>query len=176
NPNGMQHALIEYFERPEGVKSGDVVDRRALCESPFEMEVYDRLTELGYRVIPQQKSGRFRIDLVVEGEGDRRLAIELDGDRHHGPERWFEDFARQQVLERVGWRFWRCFASSWHRDPKGTLGELVNELHQLGIEPHIDVGSSSALGRIVELRTWLSLEGRKNAEAAQVVALATEAV
>lgn len=172
NSNGLQYALIDYFERPEGTSNTEVTNLRMLCESPFEIEVYDRLTELGYRVTPQVRSGRFRIDLVAEGAGDRRLAIELDGDRSHGPDRWFEDFARQQVLERVGWRFWRCFASAWHRDPKGMLGALVNELHRMGIEPHVDFKSAAALSQIVQHRSWLSSDGRKRAEENRVAVLA----
>jgi hypothetical protein len=42
---------------------------------------------------------------------------------------------RQRVLERVGWRFWRSFASSFYRDPDGVLNELVEMLTRMGIEP-----------------------------------------
>ncbi len=58
------------------------------CDSDFEREVLKRLLELGYRVTPQVKVGPFSIDMVVEGDADRRLAIELDGDKYHTPERW----------------------------------------------------------------------------------------
>jgi very-short-patch-repair endonuclease len=53
------------------------------------MEVLSRLLLMGYRVRPQVAVGNYRIDLVVEGRDDRRLAIELDGDptmdRKDGP-------------------------------------------------------------------------------------------
>ena len=64
-------------------------------------EVFDELVARGYRVSPQVRAGGFRIDLVVEGIDDRRLAIECDGDRYHGPERWLDDLRRQRVLERT---------------------------------------------------------------------------
>ena len=32
---------------------------------------------------------------------DRRLAIELDGDKYHGPDRWADDIRRQRALERL---------------------------------------------------------------------------
>ena len=35
--------------------------------------------------------------MVVEGNDDRRLAIELDGDKYHTPDRWADDLARQRV-------------------------------------------------------------------------------
>ena len=79
----------------------------SLCQSAFERDVLARLLELGYRVQPQVKVGPYSIDLVVEGRDDRRIAIELDGDQYHGPERWADDLTRQRVMERVGWRFWR---------------------------------------------------------------------
>ncbi len=46
------------------------------------------LAQRGYRVIPQVKSGAYRIDMVVEGERRHALAIECDGDEFHGPDRW----------------------------------------------------------------------------------------
>jgi very-short-patch-repair endonuclease len=58
------------------------------------------------------RDGAYRIDMVVEGEGDVRLAIECDGDEYHGPDKWADDMNRQRILERAGWVFWRCFAST----------------------------------------------------------------
>ena len=96
---------------------------------------------LGYRVQPQVKVGPYAIDLVVEGHDDRRLAIELDGDAYHGPERWSEDLARQRVMERVGWRFWRCWGSSFLLDPDACMDDLLFALRSVGIEP---IGRSEA--------------------------------
>ena len=50
------------------------------------------------------KVGEYRIDMVVEGHNDTRLAIECDGDRYHGADRWEADIHRQRILERVGWQ------------------------------------------------------------------------
>ena len=57
-----------------------------LCQSGFERDLFEVLVERGYRVVPQVGSEGFSIDMVVEGELGRRLAIECDGDRYHGPE------------------------------------------------------------------------------------------
>ena len=51
------------------------------------------------------------------------------------PEQWRQDMDRQRVLERVGWRFWRCFASSFYRDTEGVVKELLEALSRMGIEP-----------------------------------------
>ena len=82
---------------------------------------------------------------------DRRLAIELDGDQYHGPERWAEDLARQRVMERVGWRFWRCWGSSYRLDPGGCIDELVRALRSLSIEP---IGMAESETVWTEFRTY----------------------
>lgn len=123
---------------------------RDLCESDFEREMFDALVESGFRVIPQVPVGNYRIDLVVEGNDGKRLAVECDGDRYHGPERWMEDMSRQRVLERAGWRFWRCWGSSFARNRVECLAELFDTLAEEGIEP---VGSGEAdFSGIVEFR------------------------
>lgn len=119
-------------------------DPMALCQSGFERDVLARLLKLGYRVRPQVKVGPYSIDLVVEGSDDRRLAIELDGDKYHGPERWAEDLARQRVMERVGWRFWRCWGSSFRLDPDACMDDLIKSLSALGINP-IGIDRSAAM-------------------------------
>ena len=144
--------LLEHFDKPF------VIDKEAshglidLCESGFEREVFTMLTDRGYRVIPQVKSGAFRIDMVVEGLGDARLAIELDGDEFHGPDKWQADMNRQRVLERAGWTFWRCFASTWSLNKEEIFLELVSRLAAMGIEP---LGALESIPSLVEKRVWV---------------------
>jgi very-short-patch-repair endonuclease len=114
--------------------------------------MFDMLAERGFRIDTQVPVGNFRIDLVVEGEDDRRLAIECDGDRYHGPEKWPEDMARQRVLERAGWEVWRCFASRFVRDRTGVLDELLSLLSDRGIAP-VGVGEGW-ISRHTEHRRW----------------------
>lgn len=135
-PDDLKLRLIEHFANPmKGgslVKPKDVLD---LCESGFEREFGRVLLDLGYRIRPQVPVGGYRIDFVVEGANDRRLAIELDGDNYHGPDRWAADMRRQRALERLGWTFWRCWGSSWVRDREGCIADLKETLARLGIEP-----------------------------------------
>ena len=79
--------------------------------------------------------GNYDIDLVVEGHNDNRMAIECDGDRHGGPESWDDDMRQQRVLERAGWRFWRCFAAAYVMHPQEVIEDLVRALLDAGIEP-----------------------------------------
>jgi very-short-patch-repair endonuclease len=113
-----------------------------LCQSEFERVVFRELVQRGYHVTPQVGSVGFSIDMVVEGEGGRRLAIECDGDRYHGPERWADDMRRQRILERVGWNFWRCFGSNYSLDPDGVLADLIETLDRMNIKP-VELGAVS---------------------------------
>jgi very-short-patch-repair endonuclease/Cdc6-like AAA superfamily ATPase len=131
----LRRGLIAHFAAPFAMDSERVVDLRKLCESPFEREIYDLLTERGYHVTPQVPAGEFRIDMVVEGHNDARLAIECDGDRYHGADQWENDMRRQRILERAGWRFWRCFASTFVMNKKEVIEDLLNSLRSHGIEP-----------------------------------------
>ena len=89
--------------------------------------------------------------MVVEGSGDLRLAIECDGDEFHGADRWQHDMNRQRVLERAGWTFWRCFASTWVLRKDEVMHELVEYLYRIGIEP---LGAIEHASRLVEKRIW----------------------
>jgi hypothetical protein len=102
-------------------------------------------------VIPQVKTGAYRIDMVVEGASDIRLAIECDGDEFHGPDRWQHDMNRQRILERAGWVFWRCFASTWTLRKDEVLLELRQRLEAMGIDP---IGSMERTSSLVEKRVW----------------------
>jgi superfamily I DNA and/or RNA helicase len=131
----LRRSLISHFTKPFAQDEQCVKNLRLLCESDFEKEVYDILTERGYRIIPQVKVGEYRIDMVAEGHNDARLAIECDGDRYHGADRWESDMNRQRILERVGWKFWRCFASTFVRHRQEVIDDLIAHLSERGIEP-----------------------------------------
>lgn len=139
--DSLNGKVIQHFKRPFHQETRKVQALRELCESGFEFEMFDELIKRGYRVQPQVKCGAYRIDFVVEGNEGRRLAVECDGDQFHGPGQWQDDMTRQRVLERAGWTFWRCFASSFVRRREEVLNDLVSTLNQLSIEP---LGSDAA--------------------------------
>lgn len=127
--------VISHFKQPFHQDVKRVQALREKCESGFEFEMFDELVRRGFRVEPQVPCGGYRIDFVIEGNEGRRLAVECDGDRYHGPGQWQDDMVRQRVLERAGWTFWRCFASSFVRRREAVLADLMQTLQKLGIEP-----------------------------------------
>ena len=154
----LRMSLLAHFDKPlvtDQEEADHLVER---CESGFERQVFNALTEKGYRVLPQVKTGAYRIDMVIEGAGDARLAIECDGDEFHGPDRWQHDMNRQRILERAGWRFWRCFASTWTLHREEVLEELFRVLTSMGIEP---VGALYQAPTLVEKRHWKFSEAER---------------
>ena len=149
-PNDLKARVIRHFRDPMAGATAPSGDLMAMCESGFERAIMSRLISRGYRVRPQVGALGYRIDLVVEGAGDRRLAIECDGDQYHGPERWADDMRRQRVLERVGWRFWRCWASSFTIAPDECMADLFATLDRSDIRP---LGKTDSPTVYVEHRT-----------------------
>jgi very-short-patch-repair endonuclease len=114
----------------------EAADLAGRCESDFERDVLKRLLARGFRPIPQFKIGAYRIDFVLNAPDGRRLAIECDGDRYHGPEQWESDMRRQAVLERVGnCVFVRIRGSIYAREPDAAMAPVWQRLAELEIAP-----------------------------------------
>ena len=168
SPVDIRGGLLAHFSKPLDGSTDESKSLVDACESGFEKQVYLALFTRGYRVVPQVKAGSFRIDMVVEGGNDSRLAIECDGDEFHGPDRWQADMQRQRVLERAGWTFWRCFASTWSLRKDEVLNELLDRLTAMGIEP---LGALERIPSLVEYRPWAPKGAEDSANDAAAKAL-----
>ncbi len=129
----LRKRLIEHARDPKAV-TRNIAGAAARAESPFEEAVIKRLIVKQYEVRPQWKVGRYRIDMVVQ-DGSRRLAVECDGDRYHGPEKMADDMNRQAILERLGWKFHRIRGTEFFRDPDAAMNRLFARLGELNIQP-----------------------------------------
>ncbi|WP_221410340.1 hypothetical protein [Paraburkholderia dinghuensis] len=127
--------LLEHFSRPAVENEVDQAGLIKLCESGFEREFFGMLVQRGLSRHPAGEERRYRLDLVVEGANDARLAVECDGDAFHGPDWWASNMSCQRILERTGWTFWRCFASTWCLRKEEVFEELIERLTGMGIEP-----------------------------------------
>ena len=145
SPSCMRHRLLSYMLDPKRQTSDE---HEQQFDSDFERHVYRRITTRGFHVRTQVCVGdptnhRYRIDLVVEGM-QGRLAVECDGDRWHGPDRYEQDMARQRDLERAGWQFARIRGGDFYRDREQAMEPVWAELERLGIRPG---GIDAALAR-----------------------------
>lgn len=158
-PECLRYRLLKYclkptVDQPDEIGETTLIDlRRMACNSSirqskkrgekvpgtpfdswFEVDVFFKIIDRGYRVLPQFPVNTRRIDLVVEGLRGR-LAVECDGDEYHGMEQWEDDQIRQRELERVGWTFWTIRGSDFYREPDAALTELWETLERLKITP-----------------------------------------
>lgn len=135
NNTDFRFKLLNYCKNPTRVND-ELEELEELCDSPFEVDVLRMILVKGYKVTPQVKVGRYRIDFVVEGIRDR-LAVECDGEKWHGPERFEEDMQRQESLERFGWKFWRVRGRDFYFNKKEAMESLWLKLSEIGIEPNV---------------------------------------
>lgn len=99
-----------------------------LPDSPFEEEVADVIRRLGFLADPQVGSSGFRIDLGVrhpDRPGTYILAVECDGATYHSA-LWARerDRLRQDVLEHLGWRFYRIWSTDWFYNRSAEIERL----------------------------------------------------
>ena len=139
NTECVRYRLLSWYLNPPiaEMEAGKEVLRKK-AESQFEIDVGEKIIDKGYKVIPQYRplpnDFNYRIDLVIQGEKNR-VAVECDGDRYHGPEKWESDQRREAQLRRAGWKFWRISGSAFYRDKENSLESLWQFLEVEGIEP-----------------------------------------
>ena len=133
-PGDMRRGLLEYVSNPHAAvaKSG-IIDESS--DSPFEAEVAKALVAQGYHIVQQWQVGAYYIDMVAIC-GNKKIAIECDGERwHSGEDKIRQDMERQSILERLGWRFIRIRGSEYYRERSQTISRVVSKLNDAGIYP-----------------------------------------
>ena len=104
------------------------------ADSPFEESVYDFLRDNGYEVRKQVGCAGYRIDLGVinpESPGRYLVGIECDGAKYHSsPVARDRDRLRQQILEGLGWNFYRVWSTDWYRNRIETKNKLLQAVEK----------------------------------------------
>ncbi|MDR2464021.1 MAG: DUF4011 domain-containing protein [Holosporales bacterium] len=129
--------FIEYAERGIVALLGDTdVDPTNYTpefDSGFEENVYYFLKDKGYKLRTQVGTSGYKIDMAIQHpEIDERfvLAIECDGASYHSSRTARDrDILRQEILENLGWTFYRIWSTDWFRDninEKKRLIEAIN--------------------------------------------------
>jgi very-short-patch-repair endonuclease len=133
-PFGLR-ALKVFLEYAES-HNLDYADNPYLdLETPFEDSVYAFLTENGYKVDRQVGCAGFRIDMAIvdpEYPGRYILGIQGDGAMYHSsPVARDRDRLRQQILEGLGWRFYRLWSTDWYRNRAEVQKMLLEHIKEL---------------------------------------------
>lgn len=130
--------FIDYAERGLPALIGEDTsatdeDYQPEFDSSFEEEVYNFITQNGYRLRTQVGSSGYKIDMAVlhpEIEGRFVLAIECDGAAYHSSRTARDrDILRQEILENLGWKFYRIWSTNWinnNHDEKERLLEVID--------------------------------------------------
>ena len=124
--------LREYLDYAE---NGEIALKRSLTVNPFEkydsefeMEVCDFLRENGFCVDTQVGCSSFRIDLAIKhpNSSDYVLAVECDGASYHSSKTARDrDRLRQEILENMGWKFYRIWSTDWFRNKSTEKDKLL---------------------------------------------------
>ena len=132
--------LREYLDYAE---NGEIALERSMSVNPFEeydsefeMEVCEFLREKGFSVDTQVGCSSFKIDLALKhpNSSDYLLAIECDGAAYHSSRSARDrDRLRQEILERMGWKFYRIWSTDWFRN-KRVEKERLLEAAKLAVE------------------------------------------
>lgn len=97
-------------------------------DSEFELEICEFLREKGFSVDTQVGCSSFKIDLALKSphSSDYVLAIECDGATYHSSKTARDrDRLRQDILERMGWRFYRIWSTDWFRNKRVEKERLL---------------------------------------------------
>lgn len=111
-------------------------------DSPFEKSVYNFLDRNGYNVATQVGCSGYKIDLAIkhpQKSGVYTLAIECDGAAYHSGKNARErDRLRQEVLENMGWKFYRIWSTDWIKDSISEGKKLLDVVEKSIIEYDAD--------------------------------------
>lgn len=115
--------LREYLDYAE---NGNFALERTISVSPFEqldsdfeLDICEYLRFKGFTVDTQVGCAGSKIDLGLKlpNSSDYVLAIECDGTTYHSLKNVRDrDRLRQEVLERMGWKFYRIWSTDWFRN------------------------------------------------------------
>ncbi|MCI1958410.1 MAG: AAA domain-containing protein [Clostridia bacterium] len=138
----MRKDLIEYVTNPSDFAQQES-KIKSKADSPFEISVTNSLVKRGYHIVQQWLVGSYRIDMVAVC-GDKKIAIECDGELYHsGNDKVRADMERQAILERLGWRFIRIRGSEYYSNPDKTMKRVITELMNYEIEPEQNIEISN---------------------------------
>lgn len=98
----------------------------------FEKSVYDQLQKLHIKCIPQVGCSGYKIDFGIlnpDNPSEFILALECDGASYHSSHTARDrDRLRQEVLERLGWKFHRIWSTDWFLNPKREMDKLLQAI------------------------------------------------
>ena len=143
--NGLASLNKDLFVNPD-----------AEADSSFEEDVANAIREAGYKVDLQVGCSGYRIDLCVKHpkNNDYVLAVECDGRTYHSSKNARDrDRLRQEVLERLGWKFYRIWSTDWFINCASEKKALIQAIEKAVLDYDI-------VAKEVEERNKITAETR----------------
>lgn len=136
--------LKDYLAYAESGKLIDTgVRKSGMPVNSFEESIMNAIIKKGYEVDAQVGSLNYSIDLAIKDPKDSSkyiLAVECDGATYHSSySARTNDRLRQQVLEGLGWEFFRIWSIDWRRDPQQELDSLDKRIKELTEKNSINI-------------------------------------
>ncbi len=127
-------------------------------DSEFVLEVCEFLREQGFAVETQVGCSSFKIDLALKrpNSSDYVLAIECDGATYYSSKTARDrDRLRQDILERMGWKFYRIWSTDWFRNKHVEKQRLLDAAKKAledspAIVSHSDINDDDFSETVVE--------------------------
>lgn len=127
--------FLDYAERGAIALSAEQAGSMGTFESPFEEAVAEKLSALGWQVVPQIGVSSFRVDLGVvhpDKPGAYMAGIECDGATYHRSATARDrDKIREQILCHLGWNILRVWSPDWWYDRDSAAERIHEELNEL---------------------------------------------
>ncbi len=162
----LRLALLSHARAPGAVTEHASATRKK-PPSAFERDLAEALRVRGYHPVLHWPLGNYVIDLVVEGAGGLRLALQCDGGGEQTAVERAVAVERQLTLERLGWRFVRVRASAFALRPGETVERVCARLLELGVHP-LAAGQVAGAASAAQPARGDSLKQRILARAAQL--------
>ena len=124
--------LKEYLYIAEHGLKDNHIDNLNKLETSLEEDVASVIKEAGYEVALKMGCGNYRIDIAVKHPhlDDYVLAIECDGKTYHSSLNARDrDRLRSEVLEKLGWKYYRIWSIDWfmnHENEKKLLLNMID--------------------------------------------------
>ncbi|MGH4126051.1 MAG: AAA domain-containing protein [Clostridium sp.] len=136
NNKCVRYTLLKYCleqnEPKEEIKSTEY-----LLLNDFEEYIARSIKDIGYKLTPKVKVGKYTIDFVVEtdlswemqGDNYKKIAVQCIGMSANEDYNWQKHYEMQMCLERMGWEFYKIRASEFYRNPRVVMERLRQKLN-----------------------------------------------
>lgn len=123
---------LEYAEKGYETLSNGNANTGVQAEQ-FEHDVYNFLSKQGYKVFREVGCSGYKIDIAVEhpDRDEYVIAVECDGPSYNSIRSTRDrDRLRQEVLERLGWRFYRIWSTDWFKNNRVERERLLDAVQK----------------------------------------------